>query len=254
MCFRILYVLWAPLTKQKSKWNERSTDLGFVSATLCQKVYRHKNAHAIQLKVSWETSTTHFKLDFDGSWKNTWHSDGFSHRISRSPNTSQSFVLKVNTTLSSVTGNTAQPCCCWLTTGPCVWSHTATHVYSHIHANAFKRADARHATAPCNPLWPMDRKTCVCLFPLSPLGLPLMPHSHCPSPSHSADWLPLPLSCRSCHLPCWHPHTHVINSFSSGLQKYRKFPRGLLHWKEMSVYHCHTLALTPHYIQRHIAW
>lgn len=110
---------------------------------------------------------------------------------------------------------------------------------------------SRGAAAPHNPLWPADRDTLylrVCLLPLSPLGFPLMPCSYCPPPSRSADWLPLPLSCRTCHLPRWRPHTHVINSFSSGLQKYRKFPGGLLHGKEMSVPHCHTLAWIPHYM------
>lgn len=115
--------------------------------------------------------------------------------------------------------------------------------WAHMHS--------RGAAVPHNPLWPADRDTLylrVCLLPLSPLGFPLMPCSYCPPPSRSADWLPLPLSCRTCHLPRWRPHTHVINSFSSGLQKYRKFPGGLLHGKEMSVPHCHTLAWIPHYM------
>lgn len=115
--------------------------------------------------------------------------------------------------------------------------------WAHMHS--------RGATVPHNPLWPADRDTLylrVCLLPLSPLGIALMPCSYCPPPSRSADWLPLPLSCRTCHLPRWRPHTHVINSFSSGLQKYRKFPGGLLHGKEMSLSHCHTLAWIPHYM------
>lgn len=129
-----------------------SNDLRFVRAAQCRRPYSVQRALTIHLLVSSETSTTHFESDFNGSQKNTWHSDGFSHRISKSPNTSQSFVLKVNTTLSCVTGNTAQP----LTTTDSllarpgvkqitVWSHTPTCVYRHTHANALKCVDTRHA-------------------------------------------------------------------------------------------------------------
>lgn len=77
----------------------------------------------------------------------------FPHRISRSPHTSQPFVLKVNTTLSYVTGN-ASPA---LTTADSLlaqpgvkqsaaWSntHTRTHPPQHTHAH---RCTQTHASA-----------------------------------------------------------------------------------------------------------
>lgn len=110
------------------------------------------------------------------------------------------------------------------------------------------------------PLWPVDRDTllflCVCVCAsASACVYSHFPHSAFLScrvaivlhPRRSADWLPLPLSCRSCHLPRWRPHTHVINSFSSGWPKIQEVsPGGLLHGKATSASTRHTLAWIPH--------
>jgi len=227
--------------------------------------------------VSWASSATHLKSDFGFCLKNTWHSDGFPHRISRSLRTSQPFVLKVNTTLSCVTGNTAQP----LTTAESllalpgankttVWSHTHTPTsectQTHTNANALKWADTRHAqmcTHACmcrhSPVLPVTCRQRYILCACVRVRACVRVYSHFPHLALiSCHTIVLSLTLLIDFLFLWvvanvtfsaGAHTLVLSTASHpGYKNTGSFPGGVLHGKAMSISPCHTLTCIPWYI------